>query len=147
MSPRALGEKWGLPILDDKTREFFSAGRLRVQACKTCDAVQHPPEDVCRACGGHELGFVDAGETGTVHSCIVVHHAVTPALTDRIPYAVLLVVPDAAPGVRLVGNLVGSAADTVSIGDRVRAVFEAVTIEDPAANTGETLKIPQWELA
>ena len=143
MSGRALGDAWGLPLLDGHTREFFTAGRLRVQACRACDSVQHPPEDVCHACGGSDLGFADAGETGTVHSCIVVHHPVAPALAGRIPYAVLLVVPDAAPMVRLIGNLVGAPPDAVSIGDRVRAVFE--TVKDP--DSGETLHIPQWEIA
>jgi uncharacterized OB-fold protein len=140
MTDRALGAGWGLPLLDERTREFFTAGRLRVQACSACGGVQHPPEDVCRSCGGGELGWRDAGETGTVESRIVVHHAVTPALAGHVPYVVLLVAPEGASELRLVGNLVGAPPEAVSIGDRVRVVFE--TVDD--ADSGETLHIPQW---
>ena len=49
---------------------------------------------------------------------------------------------DGAPGCHAIGNVVGCEPGDVSIGDRVRAVFE-----DATAPGGEALRIPQWELA
>ena len=68
------------------------------------------------------------------------HRAVHPALRDRVPYAVLVVSLDDAPGVNLIGNVHGA---TPEIGARVRVTFEEAT--DP--DSGERLLIPQWELA
>ena len=88
-----------------------------------------------------EFAHRDSAGLGTVHSYIVVHHAVHPALAGRIPYAVALITLDDMPGVRVCGNIVDSAPEAVSIGQRVRAIFEEVH----DAETGEDLTIPQWE--
>ena len=79
---------------------------------------------------------------GVVESVAVVHHAVHPLLLLRVPYAVVLVALDDARHVRLLGNVLNRPYDGVTIGDRVRVVFEEVT--DPA--NGEVLRIPQWEV-
>jgi uncharacterized OB-fold protein len=76
-----------------------------------------------------------------VESVVVVHHPVHPALRAHVPYAVVLVSLDDAPGVRLVGNVLKRAPHEVAIGDAVRVAYEET--RDPDA--GETLRIPQWE--
>lgn len=138
---RVLGDGWLVPVLDAHSRPFFTAGALTLQQCRACAHVQHPPEDVCEACQGFDLGpFVSAG-VGRIESVAVVTQAVHPLLRDRVPYAIVLVSVADAPGVLIAGNVVGKAPDDVAIGDRVRVVFEDAT--DP--RTGETLKIPQWQ--
>ena len=84
---------------------------------------------------------MEAG-TGRVESVCVVHHPVHPALSDQVPYAIVLVAPDDAPGLLVTGNVVGIPPEEIRIGDPVRVTFE--TVEDP--DGGETLRIPQWEL-
>jgi hypothetical protein len=130
-----------LPALDARNRAWFTAGRLELQCCSACEAVQFPPEDACRSCGSFELGARASAGSGRVESVAVVHHPVHPALRAHVPYAVALVALDDAPHVRLLGNVLNRAADRVAIGDRVRVVFEEVT--DP--ESGERLRIPQWE--
>jgi uncharacterized OB-fold protein len=139
---RILGEGWLLPALDDRNREWFTSGRLALQACAQCQFVQFPPEDACRHCGHFELGTREVAGRGRVESAIVVHHPVHPALRDHVPYAVVLVSLDDAPGVRLVGNVVNRPPEAVAIGDAVRVAFEEVS--DP--QSGDTLRIPQWEV-
>ena len=139
---RFLGDEWLLPALDDKNRGWFTAGRLALQACERCAAVQFPPEDACRSCGSFELGTRAVSGRGTVESVAVVHHAVHPLLRRRVPYAVALVGLEGAPHVRLLGNVLNRAPGEIAIGDRVRVVFEE--LEDP--DSGETLRIPQWEV-
>ena len=138
---RFFGDDWLLPALDGKNRDWFTSGELALQACKRCDAVQFPPEDVCRACGSLELGARPSAGRGVVVSVAVVHHAVHPLLRPHVPYAVALVALDDAPHVRLLGNVLNRPHDAVAIGDPVRVVFEA--LRDP--ESGETLRIPQWE--
>jgi hypothetical protein len=139
---RVLGDDWMLPALDARNRDWFTAGRLALQACARCDALQFPPEDACRRCGSFELGTRPVAGTGRVESVAVVHHAVHPVLKARVPYAVVLVGLDDAPGVRLLGNVTNRPPSEIAIGDRVRAVFEEVG--DP--ESGERLRIPQWEV-
>jgi hypothetical protein len=138
---RILGEGWLLPALDTKNRAWFTSGSLALQSCARCEAVQFPPEDACRSCGSFELGARASAGRGRVESVVVVHHAVHPLLRPRVPYAVVLVSLDDAPGVRLLGNVANRAPDRVAIGDRVRVIFEEIA--DP--ESGETLRIPQWE--
>ena len=139
---RILGEHWLLPRLDAHNRDFFTAGVLTLQQCTRCTHVQHPPEDVCEACGSFDFGrFVSAGK-GRIESVAVVTQAVHPLLADRVPYAIVLVSVDDAPGVLVAGNVAGTAPDAVAIGDRVRVVFEEAT--DP--RTGVELRIPQWQI-
>lgn len=140
---RVLGDDWVVPALDDSNRAFFTSGFLALQQCSSCDHVQHPPEDVCEACQGFELGVFESQGLGRVESVVVVHHPVHPGLADRIPYAVVLVSVDDAPGLMITGNVANRAPDEIAIGDAVRVVFEEVA----DAQSGVTLQIPQWEIA
>ena len=139
---RVLGENWGLPSLDALNRDFFTAGVLTLQQCTHCKHIQHPPDEVCEMCQSFELcGVVSAGD-GRIESVAVVTQAVHPLLADRVPYAIALVSVADAPGILLAGNVVGKEPDAVCIGDRVRVVFE----EASDARSGESLKIPQWQI-
>jgi uncharacterized OB-fold protein len=140
--PRILGDDWVLPLLDDRNRAFFTSGTLALQACAGCGHVQHPPEDVCTACGGTAFTTrVSRGE-GRIESVAVVHHPVHPRLEAAVPFAVVLVSLDDAAGVNVVGNVRNRPPADVAIGQRVRVVFEEAL--DP--ETGERLRIPQWEV-
>jgi uncharacterized OB-fold protein len=139
---RVLGDAWLLPALDARNRDWFTSGRLLLQACTQCEAAQFPPEDACRGCGGFELTTRESAGRGRVESVVVVHHPVHPALRAHVPYAVVLVSLDDAPGVRLVGNVLNRAPQKIAIGDTVRVAFEET--RDP--DSGETLRIPQWEV-
>jgi uncharacterized OB-fold protein len=139
---RILGDDWLLPALDPRNRDWFTSGRLLLQACTQCEAAQFPPEDACRGCGSFDLTTRESAGHGRVESVIVVHHPVHPALREHVPYAVVLVSLDDAPGVRLVGNVLNRAPDKISIGDAARVAYEEVTDRE----TQEVLRIPQWEI-
>ena len=139
---RVLGDRWLLPALDDHNRAWFTSGVLQVQACTDCGSFQHPPEDVCTACQSSHLELRESSGLGRIESVVVVHHPVHPALADVVPYALVVVSIDDAPGVDVVGNVRGRAPKDVAIGQRTRVTFEEVA--DP--DTGEQLRIPQWEI-
>jgi uncharacterized OB-fold protein len=129
-----------LPVLDPANTPWFTSGAVQVQVCEACDAVQHPPEDLCRRCGEKRLAFRVLPGEGTVESVAIVEHPVHPALVERCPYVVVVVSLDGAPGCNAIGNVLGCEPHEVSIGDRVRVTFEEAT-----GLGGEALRIPQWE--
>ncbi|HWO94088.1 MAG TPA: OB-fold domain-containing protein [Dehalococcoidia bacterium] len=139
MTRSILPESWALPLVDETNREFFTSGRLKVQKCAACGIVQHPPEDVCHACGGMQFEYPEASGRGTVWSHTIVRHPVHPALADVVPYAVALVALEDHPHVRIVGNVVNVPPEQVQVGLPVRVTFDAVRDE-----YGEVL-LPQWE--
>ena len=140
---RVLGDGWGLPALDHLNTAFFTNGKLVVQQCSKCALFQHPPEDVCQACQSFELRHFESAGAGKVESVAVVHHPIHPGLADQVPYAIVVVSVDDAPGVLVVGNGIGKPPGEFRIGEPVRAVMEDV--DDP--KTGQRLTIPQWEAA
>ena len=139
---RHLGEKALLPAIEDLNRAWFTSGAITVQACRDCQALQHPPEDVCESCQGTDLGWQTCSGAGRIESVAVVHHAVHPSLADSVPYAVVVVSLEGVPGANAIGNVLNRAPGEVRIGQHVRAVFEEVA--DP--DGGELLRIPQWEV-
>ena len=138
---RHLGDDWILPELDDLNRPWFTSGEIQVQTCDDCGAFQHPPDEVCASCQGSSLSFRAVPGDGRVESAVVVHQAVHPVLKDRVPYTVVVVSLDDAPGVSAIGNVLNREPGSVKIGDRVKATFE-----DCSAPDGEAMKIPQWEV-
>ena len=132
----ALPEGWALPALTPFNQAWFTSGAIVVQRCTSCARLQHPPEEVCAACGAMAFDHADVGPTGTVHSFTVVHYAAHAALADSVPYTVVLVSLDGAPHVRVVGNLDG---DDVEIGLAVVATWDPRTADD-----GTEILLPQW---
>jgi uncharacterized protein len=140
---RPLPDGFTLPGLTPFNTEWFTSGTLAIQRCASCQALQHPPEEVCHACGAMEFGHEVMAPRGRVHSFTVVHHAATRALEDSVPYIVVLVSLDDAPQIRVVGNLVGEEAGVASrrpsIGDPVEAVWSS---HDPG--DGVVIRLPHW---
>ena len=137
----------GLPIpvpsadgLDRPYWEGLTREELLVQRCKRCSKWQWGPEWLCHHCLSFEVSFQAVAPVGVLYSFERVWHPVHPALKDQGAYIVALVALDEAPGVRIVGNLLGDPGMTVSIGASVRGVFEHHPDEDPAHS------LLQWEL-
>jgi uncharacterized OB-fold protein len=133
---------WTVPVLDATNRAWFTSGALTLQQCDRCDTLQHPPEEVCHACGGTDFSGHDVAPSGTLYSYTVVHHSVHPALDAAVPYVVALVSLDDVPAVRVVGNLLGVPIDDIVIGMPVVATWEELVSED-----GTVVQLPQWARA
>lgn len=137
-----LPADWALPALTPRNEAWFTSGRLAVQCCSSCGTLQHPPEELCHACGSMELGHRDLAPSGVVHSYTIVHYAVNRALADAVPYAVVLVSLDDAPHLRVIGNLFEVPVEEVRIGLRVEAFWQ-----EREADDGAVIRLPQWRLA
>ena len=131
----ALPRDWGIPELTPTNTAWFTSGALAIQRCTACATLQHPPEEVCHACGAMDFDVEVLAPRGTVHSFTVVHYPANPALADAVPYTVVLVSLDEAPHLRVVGNLEGEAR----IGMPVVPFWE-----ERAADDGTVIRLPQW---
>ncbi|MET0578071.1 MAG: OB-fold domain-containing protein, partial [Ilumatobacteraceae bacterium] len=111
-----------LPVDDDHdTGGFFEAarrGELVVRACSSCGTLLHLPRAFCHRCGSWDGEWRPVAGTGTLHTWTVVDHQVHPAYP--VPYTIVLVDLDDAPGVRLLGHLPGSPDLQAGMPMRVR---------------------------
>jgi uncharacterized protein len=98
--------------------------KLRIQKCRGCGAWQWGPEWICHRCHSFDLAWEEIEGRGRIYSYERPHHPVHAALAGRGPYIAVLVELPEYGGVRMIGNLLGDAAQTVTIGAPVEAVFE-----------------------
>jgi uncharacterized OB-fold protein len=138
-----------LPTMDDENRPFWAAarqGKLRMQQCKSCSHIRYPISHVCPECLSGQFDWADLSGRGTVHSTIVFHQVYHQAFASEVPYNVSLIQLEEGP--RLFSNVVGLPPSDVKVGDRVEAIFDALTEEislprfqpvgRPTANRKET---------
>ncbi len=122
-----------MTLANGDSAEYFAAaaeGRLSLQQCSHCEAIQFPPRHHCAECWEAELNWVDATGKGKVETFTIVRRAPLPQYREKVPYAVVSVILEEGP--RMIATLVGDDALDVKIGDEVKAVFQQV-------KDGETL--------
>jgi len=119
-----------LPDVEDPLVGPFWEGtrqsRLLVQACTSCGYLRWPPGPVCPECQCQDSDWTEVQGAGELYSYATYHRPLDKAFSDDVPYSVGLVQLDSGP--RMLGVL-QNPEDSLRIGGRVRAVFEAVTPE------------------
>ncbi len=121
-----------LPAITDDTRPFWDACRRRqlaIQRCAECGTHRHLPSPVCWKCRSFAHAWDVVSGRGTVFTYAVVHRAFLPELAAHVPYTLVVVALDDAPGVRLVSNLVDAEPGELRVGLPVEVVFEDVSAE------------------
>lgn len=114
---------------DAITRPFWEAcarRELRLQRCAGCGRFRQPPSPGCPRCGSARSDWPLVSGRGTVFSYTVVHHAAVPPLASEVPYNVVVVELDDAPGARLISNLLDVPPDEVRVGLRVEVAWDVV---------------------
>ena len=129
-----------LPDVDDPVTGPFwqacAAGELRIQACASCGRRRMPPRPMCPWCRSLDARWDAVAPTGTVWSFAVPHPPLLPAYAERVPYAVLVVVLDDDPAIRLVGDTAtGVDPSAIAIGDAVEVAFE---------QAADDVWLPRW---
>jgi len=122
------------PAVNRDTAFFWEGtqqGELRIQQCRSCGALRHPPGPLCTQCGSPVRGHVVASGRGTVYSFVVHHHPPVPG--KELPLVIALV--DLEEGVRMLGELHDVDPGSVEVGQPVRSRMERVDDE---------LTLPQW---
>lgn len=96
------------------------SGRLSLPWCGDCNRAVWYPEAACPRCG-QALDWRTLDGNGTLFSWTVVRKPLSPFF--ELPYVPALVVPDEAPHVHLVTQLVDCDPAGLRCGQPVRAVF------------------------
>ncbi len=111
------------PGISDDTRFYWEgvdAGQLRIQRCKGCGTLRHPPGPVCSSCHSFEWDYVEAAGTGQLYSFVVMHYPEVPPFDYPNPIGLI----ELDEGVRLIAGLVGVKRDEIRIGQRVKVEFQ-----------------------
>jgi uncharacterized OB-fold protein len=114
-----------LPLVTDQNRHFWTGGahgELRFLRCTACRHWIHPPQPICPACLGRELGVEAASGRARVATFTVNHQRWIPGFEP--PYLVAIVELPEQTGLRLTTNLVNCAPEDARIDMPVRVVFE-----------------------
>lgn len=105
--------------------EGIAAGELRIQRCKDCGTLRHPPRPMCGRCQSIDWDWIVSRGAGAVHSFVVLHHPPVPGYDYPLPVALI----DLDEGTRIVANVAGCAPGEIRIGMRVQARIEPVDEE------------------
>jgi uncharacterized OB-fold protein len=135
------------PVPDADTQPYWDAvaeSRLVVQRCAECGHWIWQPRPLCPRCHADAPAWTEVSGAGTVASWTVVHPPVLAVWQDAVPFVILLVELDDAPGVRMVGRLVDGDGgrleddDALDFGVRLALVWRT----DEAGQV-----LPAWSVA
>lgn len=142
-----------LPAITIENEFFWTAGAdgvLRIQECRDCAALIHPPQPVCRYCHSTEMGMRDVSGRATLAGFTINHRFSLPGMPA--PYVVAQVAIDEDPRVRLTTNIIDCDPDQLELGRQVEVVFE--NIEDvwlplfrPVPDSSDIRPLPADEIA
>jgi uncharacterized protein len=125
------------PMVNRDNAFFFegtAGGELRIQRCRSCGALRHPPGPACPQCHAMDRGWVAAAGTGRLYS-FTEHHA--PQIPGK-KLPLLLAVVELDEGVRMIGELRGVAREDVEIGMPVQVGYHRID---------DDLTLAYWEPA
>ncbi|WP_326537409.1 SDR family NAD(P)-dependent oxidoreductase [Pseudorhodoferax sp.] len=111
-------------------------GRLALQTCAECGAVQYPPREACHQCLSAALPWRTQSGAGELLAETVLAHSNDLFFRERLPWRLGMVRLDAGPSVmvHLHGD-VGAAPCRVQIGARLDRAGQAVLIGLPEQGT------------
>jgi uncharacterized OB-fold protein len=112
----------------DHTNKHFYRGllhhELRLSRCADCGWWHHRPKPVCPRCWSKNLVATPVSGDGTVHLLIVLHQGPPADGVDyATPHPVVTVELDEQEGLRFTSTVIGTPADELEIGERVRLAW------------------------
>ena len=124
----------GLPLPypmpdDEQWWKACQEERLTVQRCTECGTLRHPPMPICAACRSWSFDWMPVSGRGKIFSFTVAYRASHPAVVDSLPYNIVVVELDDAPGIRFVSNVVNCEPEKIAIGMPVEVVWEKASDE------------------
>ncbi len=117
------------PTVQDDAAPFWEATaehRLVVPRCERCASVIWYPRGFCPSCSSFDVEWIELAGTGSIYSFSIPRRG-QGAYRDAAPYVVAYVeldIPDELPGPRIITNIVGCDPASISVGQRVSAVFD-----------------------
>lgn len=140
-----------LPQLNPENEWFWTSGSdgtLRVQGCRDCSTLVHPPTPICPTCRSTDWEPTAVSGRATVAGYTVNSHPWIPGFDP--PYVIAIVALEESADVRLTTNIVGCEPGDVHIGQEVEVRFEEhegvfLPLFEPTGRTVEN-PVPEPEL-
>ncbi len=135
------------PVADRDTQAFWDAvaeHRLVVPKCSSCGAWVWQPRPLCPRCHSPELAWTEVSGNAKVVSWTALHPPVLTVWADKLPFVILLVELEDAPGVRMVGQLVGDDGELLKTNGESEglAMGSPLSLRWRVDEAGQTL--PAW---
>jgi NAD(P)-dependent dehydrogenase (short-subunit alcohol dehydrogenase family)/uncharacterized OB-fold protein len=119
-------------------------GRLELQVCLDCGAVQYPPREVCRTCLSHLLAWRPQDGRGELIAETTLRNAQELFFRERLPWRVGIVRLDAGVNViAYVHENVGAAPCRVRVGAALDRASQAVLVAVPDRGRNEMSDDPK----
>jgi len=137
------------PVPDADTRPFWDAVASRsliVQRCAACEKWIWQPKPMCNRCQTPEPVWTPVTGRARVVSWTVVHPPVLPVWQDAVPFVILLVELDDAPGVRMIGQLVGADAALLRTDGNAEGIDFDTAVEVRWCTDEAGQMLPAWTL-
>lgn len=96
-------------------------GQFLLHRCRMCDR-SYWPASRCIDHGDAEMAWVEASGRGEVYTYTVMHHAYTPEMKGRTPYAVAVVKLEEGPFYH--ANIVDCPVEAVQVGLAVEVIVK-----------------------
>jgi len=106
--------------------EHAASSELAILRCSSCGTKRWPPRPACARCHSTEREWVVTRGAG---------RPMHPGFAEDVPYVVVIVELEDEPGIRVLGNLLGSRGEGLAVGLPVEVEFVP----------GE-VTLPQWRL-
>lgn len=128
-------------IHDPLTAPFWEAAardQFVIRQCNNCKTYVHPPVfGVCIECQSDDYSFVPISGKGRIYSYATIYDQRIPAFDKLLPFSVVSVELDDAPGIIFQTNLWETPIDQVEFDAPVDVYFEEIA---------PGVKIPQWRV-
>ena len=115
-----------LPVVSEEDAVFWRGGadgHLHFPQCTRCNYIVHPPGPVCPECHHRELNAIVVSGMGTIETYTINYQAWLPDM--EVPFVIAIVTLDEQEDLRLMTNIVSIPPAAVTIGMKVKVVFEA----------------------
>lgn len=118
---------WNKPLpqptaLSQPFWDGLKAHEVRIQQCSVCQHWVFFPRAHCPACGSRHLNWQTVGGEGQLYSFTVTRIPTLPEFSDEMPQLLAVVALDEGPHINT--TLVGVAPAALTVGQRVRPVFD-----------------------
>ncbi|BBZ47757.1 thiolase C-terminal domain-containing protein [Mycobacterium parmense] len=114
-----------LPLVTQETEFFWTSGAdgtLRLQECRSCESLIHPPAPACRYCRSRDMGVRAVSGKATLAGFTLNERFSLPGMPA--PYVIAQVAIAEDPRIRLTTNIVECDFDQLELGQQVEVVFE-----------------------
>ena len=128
-----LSESWSCEMTDVEDSMLFSdfdpfwnsirSSSLSFPKCNNCNRFHWYPKKLCPFCKSTNIHWTPIKGEGSIFSWTIVRHAFSDDYKDKIPYVIVLIEFDDAPGVRLVSNLTSDNLECIHFGMKVKPIY------------------------